>query len=212
MITAMNQPTTVVFDVGNVLLRWNPMTLYRQIFATSAEAEWFLANICTMDWNLEQDRGRSWADAVALLTQRHPQWTAQIAAYNTRWTEMLSGAIEGSVAILTALKDRGDKVYAITNFSTEKWDIAKELFPFLSRFDGAVVSAHEGLLKPDQAIYQRLLDRYALKASDLLFVDDSLKNVVAARNIGMHAHHFVDAGGFAAALAENGILTPAGQA
>jgi 2-haloacid dehalogenase len=211
MITTMSQPTTVVFDVGNVLLRWDPMTLYRKIFATSVEAEWFLANICTMDWNLEQDRGRSWSDAVALLTQLHPEWSAQISAYDTRWTEMLSGAIEGSVAILTALKDRGDKVYAITNFSSEKWDIANEMFPFLSLFDGTVVSAHEGLLKPDLAIYQRLLDRYALPASDLLFVDDSFKNVVAARSIGMHAHHFVDAGAFAAALAEHGILTPAGQ-
>jgi 2-haloacid dehalogenase len=212
MIPNMQQPSIVVFDVGNVLIRWNPMTLYRKVFATEAEAEWFLENICTMDWNLEQDRGRSWADAITMLSQCHPEWSAEIAAYDVRWTEMLSGAIQGSAAILMALKDRGDKVYAITNFSSEKWAIATKLFPFLLLFDGMIVSAHEKLLKPDGAIYQRLLDRYALRAEKLLFVDDSLKNVAAARDIGMHAHHFVDADGFAAALAEYGILTPTGQA
>ncbi len=208
----MVQPKTVVFDVGNVLLRWDPMTLYRKVFGTKSEAEWFLANICTMDWNLEQDRGRTWAEAVALLKQDHPEWAVEIAAYDERWTEMLSGAIEGSVAILLALKDRGDKVYAITNFSAEKWAIAKTMFPFLSLFDGTIVSAHERLLKPGAEIYQCLLSRYSLRASDLLFVDDSLKNVAAAREVGMHAHHFVDAQGFAEELAQRGILMPTGQA
>jgi 2-haloacid dehalogenase len=207
----MQQPSTVVFDVGNVLVRWDPMNLYRKVFDTEDQAKWFIANICTMDWNIEQDRGRSWAQAVASLTKLHPAWSEQIAAYDQRWTEMLSGSIAGSVKILNALKARGEKVYAITNFSSEKWAIAQEVFPFLKLFDGAIVSAHEGLLKPDPAIYQRLLDRYALQAGDLLFVDDSLKNVAAARSIGMHAHHFVTAEAFAVELIERGLLRQGDQ-
>jgi 2-haloacid dehalogenase len=203
-----SSPSIVVFDVGNVLLRWDPMTLYRKIFPVAAEAEWFLANICTMDWNLEQDRGRTWAEGVDFLTRLYPEWASQIAAYNLRWPEMLSGSISGSVAILKALKARGDKVYAITNFSSEKWAEAQIIFPFLTLFDGAVVSAHEKLLKPDHTIYHRLLERYDLNASDCLFVDDSEKNVLAARAVGMHAHHFVNAEGFAAKLEAYDIFKP----
>lgn len=201
--------TTVVFDVGNVLIRWDPMTLYRKVFADEARAQWFLDTICPMSWNLEQDRGRSWAEAVAERSAAHPEWAAEIAAYDQRWPEMLGGAIGGSVAILETLKARGDKVYAITNFSAEKWPLACGLFPFLTLFDGAIVSAEERLLKPDPRIYHRLLDRFGLDPAACIFVDDSEKNVVGARAVGMKAHHFVSAVGFADELLRLGILTPA---
>lgn len=200
--------TTVVFDVGNVLIRWDPMNLYRKMFAQEAQARWFIDTICTMDWNLEQDRGRAWREAVATLSAQHPDWAQEIAAYDTRWAEMLDGAIAGSAAILETLKARGEKVYAITNFSAEKWPVACGMFPFLTLFDGVIVSGDERLLKPDPAIYARLMDRHGLAPERCIFVDDSLKNVEGARAVGMSAHHFTDAASLAEALRDLGLLTP----
>lgn len=182
----------VVFDVGNVLIRWDPRHLYRQLIPDEARLRWFMTNVCTAAWNIEQDRGRSWEDAVALLVSEHPEWEREIRAFDTRWHETVPGAIEDSVAVLAELKARGEKVYAITNFSREKWAECLIRFPFLQSFDGAVVSAHERLIKPDPAIFRVLLERYGLSAEACVFVDDSEKNVAAARSVGMQAVHFVE--------------------
>jgi len=115
------RPTTVVFDVGNVLLRWDPRNLYRKVFADEARRERFLAEVCSPDWNLEQDRGRSFADAVHALLPRHPEWAAEIRAFDARWQEMVTGAIEANVDVLRRLRADGVPVYAITNFSREKY-------------------------------------------------------------------------------------------
>jgi 2-haloacid dehalogenase len=186
-----SQPT-IVFDVGNVLIRWDPRLLYRDLIPDDGKRDWFMANVCTAAWNIEQDRGRSWEEAVALLVKAHPEWEREIRAYDERWHETVPGVVEDSVAILAELKAKGEKVYAITNFSREKWAECLIRFPFLQSFDGVVVSAHERLIKPDPAIYRVLLARYKLEAGDCIFIDDSEKNVDAARSVGMQTVHFVE--------------------
>jgi 2-haloacid dehalogenase len=183
---------TVVFDVGNVLIRWDPLLVYREMIPDDEKRAWFMQNVCTAAWNLEQDRGRSWEEAVALLVASHPEWESQIRAYDERWHEAVPGVIDDSVAVLAELKRRGEKVYAITNFSREKWAECLIRFPFLQSFDGVVVSAHERVIKPDPAIYHILLQRYGLAAPDCIFIDDSARNIEAARGVGMKAVHFVE--------------------
>jgi 2-haloacid dehalogenase len=195
----------VVFDVGNVLIAWDPKHLFRKIFADEARMDWFLTHVCTMDWNLEQDRGRSWAEGVAELTAQHPDWAGEIAAYDRRWSEMVAGAIAPSVAVLDALKDSGRSVYAITNFSAEKWQDSQARFPFLTRFDGVIVSAHEKLLKPDPAIYRRLFERYGLEPAGCLFIDDSQRNITTAASLGMLTVPFTPDTDLRAALAALGV-------
>lgn len=202
--------SAVVFDVGNVLIEWDPRHLYRRLIPDEAAREAFLADICSPDWNLEQDRGRTWAEAIAERVALFPQHEALIRAYSDRWADMVPGEIPGSVAILEALRAAGVPLYAITNFSSEKFTEAQARFPFLTRFIDVVVSAEERLLKPDPAIYRRLLDRNGLAAEACFFIDDSEKNVEAARAVGMRAHHFRNAEGLAVALREAGLpVSPA---
>jgi 2-haloacid dehalogenase len=183
-------PTTVVFDVGNVLLRWDPRNLYRKIFDDEASMEHFLTTICTPEWNVEQDRGRDWEEAVALLVERHPGHEAHIRAFHERWHETISGAIEDNVHVLRCLRESGVPTYCITNFSGAKFLEAQRRFPFLAGFDGVIVSGHERLLKPDPAIYRLLLTRYRLDAQDCVFIDDSVHNVHGASAVGMYAIHY----------------------
>ena len=183
--------TTVVFDVGNVLIEWDPNHLYQHLLPNPAEREHFLTQICSYDWNLEQDKGRSWDEAIEILAAEHPEKRDLIAAYRDRWHDMVPGEIAGTVAILDELKAAQTPLYAITNFSSEKFVEAQNRFPFLkTSFRDIVVSAEERLLKPDLRIYQVLLDRNQLVAGDCVFIDDSPKNVDAARAAGMHAVHF----------------------
>lgn len=186
----MASPSIVVFDVGNVLVEWDPRFLYRKIFADEAAMEWFLGHVCTPAWNIEQDRGRLFADAVAELVTQHPRHADAIRAFDERWIETVSGPIPQSVEILESLRRQAVPDYAITNFSHEKFAIAKTHFPFLNGFRGTIVSGEEKLLKPDPAIYRLLLDRYGLAAGDCVFIDDSAANVEGARQVGMHALHF----------------------
>lgn len=198
-------PTNVVFDVGNVLLRWDPRNLYRRIFDDEARMEWFLANVCTHDWNAEQDRGRDWDEAVALLVKDHPAHEPAIRAFHDRWDETVSGVFEDNVAVLGRLREAGVPNYCITNFSAPKFALAQQRYPFLAGFDGIVVSGEERLLKPDPAIYRLLLDRYGLAAADCIFIDDSGANVEAARRVGMHAIHCVETTELAAELRRYGF-------
>ncbi|HEV7266575.1 MAG TPA: HAD family phosphatase [Falsiroseomonas sp.] len=196
----------VVFDVGNVLIRWDPRHLYRQLFRTEAEMERFLAEVCTNDWNIEQDRGRTWAEAIAERVALFPQHDTLIRAYSDRWQEMVPGEVAGTAAILDSLRAGGVPLYAITNFSAEKFAESAVRFPLLRGFRDVVVSAHERLIKPDPAIYRLLLERNGLDAGRCLFVDDSEKNVRGAEAVGMRAHHFRDAPTLAAELARLGLL------
>lgn len=184
-------PRCVVFDIGNVLVDWDPRHIYRAVFAGRTEAmEWFLENICTPAWNLEQDGGRSWAAAVGILTARYPEWRAEIDAFDRRWHEMIPDVIEGTVAILADLHRLGVPLYAITNFSSDKFRECRDRFPFFTWFDGVVVSGDERVLKPHGAIFALLLDRYGLAASDCVFIDDNAANVAGAEAVGMRATQF----------------------
>ena len=196
----------IVFDIGNVLLRWDPRFLYRKIFADADRMEWFLAHVCGSDWNMEQDRGRSFAEAVREATLRHPDHAEAIAAYDERWHETLPHAIDGSVAILESLAARGTALYAITNWNGEKFRETRGRFGFLGHFRDIVVSGDERLVKPDPAIYRVLLDRNGLVAGDSLFIDDSAANAAGAEAVGMQAHHFRSPEHLADALRRAGLL------
>lgn len=196
----------VVFDIGNVLVHWDPRALYAKIFASEDEAAWFLAHVCNHDWNLEQDRGRSFADGVAELSARFPQHAAAIAAYDLRWHETVLGAISGSVAILEDLHAQSTPLYAITNFNQDKFRETLKRFPFLSLFRDIVVSGDERLLKPDPAIYRLLLTRNGLAAGDCLFIDDSATNVAGAEAVGMKGLHFTTPEALRDELVSRGLL------
>ncbi len=204
---ALKAVDTVVFDFGGVLVDWDPRYLYRKIFTNPAEMEQFLSEICTPAWNIEQDRGRPWEEAVALLTAQFPQYHAEIRAYSDRWEETVAGAFEDTVAVLMELKQTGIPLYAITNFSAEKLKIAGQRFPFLHEpFLGVVVSGDEKLIKPDPAIFHVLYNRYGVAPERAVFIDDSAANIATARNLGMHGIHHKSAAALRAELVELGLL------
>lgn len=199
-------PDTVVFDLGGVLIDWNPRHLYRKLFEREDAMEEFLAEVCTGAWNVEQDRGRPFAEATALLVERHPHHRAMIEAYFGRWTEMLNGPIHGSVAVLDELHDRGVPLFALTNWSAETWPLAQPLFPFLERFRGILVSGQVRLIKPDPAIFRRLAEQFALTPERSVFIDDSPANARAAADCGFHAHHFRGPETLRRFLVDSGLL------
>jgi 2-haloacid dehalogenase len=186
----VDRPPVPVFDVGNVLIRWDPRFLYRKLIGDDAEREDFLARVCAPEWNLEMDAGKSFAQGVAERVALFPDKAELIRAFDNRWTETLGGVIEGTVAILEELRAAGVRTYAITNFSHEKFAIARHVYPFLAGFDGAIVSGCEQLLKPDPRIYRLLCERHGLAAEDCIFIDDSRPNVESARRLGMRTHWF----------------------
>lgn len=194
-----------VFDIGRVLIEWDPRHLYRTIFADPAEMAWFLTDVVSKDWIEDLDRGRDVFESMDQLAGRHPRYDAAIRAFHERWDEMVPGVIEGTVAILEGLRRSGTRTYAITNFADDKFARTVRRFPVLGGFDGIVVSAREGLIKPDPAIFHRFLERYGLAAGDCLFVDDIAANVEAARSVGMQAVQFVGPDPLREALAAHGV-------
>jgi 2-haloacid dehalogenase len=184
------QIDAVIFDLGGVLIDWNPRHLYRKLFDDEAAMETFLAEVCTPSWNLEQDRGRPWAQAIAELSAQHPDKAELIAAYRARWHEMLNGPIAGTVAILEELDDAGIPLYALTNWSAETYPHAEQLYGFLGRFRAVVVSGRIGLVKPDAAIYHHAIARFGVAPERTVFIDDSAKNVAGAEAVGLRAIHF----------------------
>ncbi|MGA0555422.1 HAD family hydrolase [Larkinella sp. VNQ87] len=182
--------TTIIFDLGAVLIDWNPNYLYQSVFQEE-EMRHFLENICSPAWNEEQDAGRSLKEATELLVSQFPEHEANIRLYYDRWPEMLKGEIPGTVEILRQLKEGGFyKLYALTNWSAETFPIAQERFDFLSWFDGIVVSGTERDRKPFPSFYQTLLNRYSVKPEEALFIDDNLRNVKAAEALGIQSIHF----------------------
>jgi 2-haloacid dehalogenase len=202
----MANPTRVVFDIGNVLLRWDVRLLYRTLFPDPAALEDFLTRVLPPEWNLEQDRGRSWGEAEAERIAIFPAHADAIRAYRARWHETIPGAIDGTVAILAALKRKGVPLYAITNFASDTFREAQARFPFLAdSFIDIVISGDERLIKPDPAIYRLLLDRQGLAAADCVFIDDSQTNIEAAAKLGFHALLFTTPERFAADLRRLGF-------
>ncbi len=197
----------VLFDLGNVLIDWNPRYLYRKLFdGDEAAMEHFLANVCSAAWNHEMDAGRPVREAVRELQQRHPEQRRLIAAWETRWEETLGAAIEPSVALLGALRERGLRVCALTNWSAETFPVARRRFAFLDWFETIVVSGEVGLAKPDPAIFRLALQRCNLQAERTVFIDDSAANVAAAHALGLVPVRFRDAGQVATALRGLGVL------
>lgn len=182
--------SVVIFDLGGVLLEWNPRHLYRKLFADEAAMEAFLADVCTTGWNERQDAGRPFAEGVAELMPRHADKRELIEAFGARFDEMIPGAIDGSVAILAELKARGVPVYGISNWSAETFPPQRERFPFLGWLDGLVISGEEGVIKPDPRIFRILLERYGIAPASAVFVDDVAKNAAAAAALGLHGVHF----------------------
>ncbi len=175
----------VVFDFGGVLIDWNQRYLYRKVFASEEEMEWFLANVCTSEWNARQDAGRPFAEGIAEAKAQYPQYSEQIEMFWSRWLEMVGGEIQENTDWLRRLKAEGYGIYGLTNWSAETLPQVMESYDFFSLFDGIVVSGEEHLLKPDPRIYRVLLNRYHLNPAECLFIDDNPQNVTAAKRIGM---------------------------
>lgn len=181
----------IVFDLGGVLVDWNPRYVYRTIFDTEEEVEQFLLEVCPMEWNVQQDAGCSLAGATAQRQAKFPEWKEEIAAYYGRWEEMLGGPITGTVELLkTLVADERYRVVALTNWSAETFPIAQERYDFLSWFEGIVVSGEEKCIKPFPEIYQILFDRYKLVPEESIFIDDNPDNVLASKVLGMPAIRF----------------------
>lgn len=197
---------TVVFDLGGVLIDWNPRHLYSKLVSDDpGRIEWFLSNICTPEWNGLQDAGRSFAEATAELVKLHPEHRDLIEAYYGRWEEMLGGPIEGTVEILRAIRQSDLNLYALTNWSAESFPVALEIFDFLNWFEGIVVSGEIGMIKPDAAIFHHMIEAFGLTPSSAVFIDDSAPNVETAHQLGFHAIRFFDPGQLRSDLRRLGI-------
>lgn len=187
----MGKVKAIIFDLGGVLIDWNPRYVYRKIFKTEEEVEWFIENITTPDWNEQQDAGYPIRKATEELIIQHPEWEKEIRAYYGRWLEMLGEAIHPTVELLGQLKNSAKyKLFGLTNWSDELFPHALERFDFLSWFDGIVVSGKEKTRKPFPEIYELLMERYEFRAPEALFIDDNLRNIKAAERLGMQVIHF----------------------
>jgi 2-haloacid dehalogenase len=181
----------VVFDVGGVLIDWDPRHLYRKLFLGDEPAmEHFLANVCTHEWNRCQDAGRSFAEGARLLKLQHPDRAELIDAYGIRFDEMMPGPIAGTVEILAELRERGTPLYGLSNFSAETFPPTFQRFDFLRWLHGMVISGEVGVIKPDPRIYEILLARFAIDPHRAVYIDDVAANVEGARRFGIHGVHF----------------------
>ena len=196
----------VVFDLGGVLIDWNPRHLYRQLFDDEAAMEEFLATICTLEWHVAHDLGQSTADSCAALALEHPEHAELIRAWAERSEDMIGGAIDGTVSILAELRAAGVRCYALSNMEPETFPLRLERFEFLHWFDGHLISGLEGLVKPDPEIFRLLLRRFDLQPSRTLFIDDSAVNVEAATKIGIRSVLFESPGQLRADLQELKLL------
>ena len=200
------RPRAVLFDIGNVLVRWDPRTLYSKIFADPDERDRFLAEVCTLPWHMQHDAGVSWDETVPALIAQHPHYAEAITAWRDRWWEMFSGAIPETEAAIEALHARGVPLYGLTNMAIETYPLTMAMSPATKRFRDVIVSGHEKVMKPERRIFEIVCERSGLAPQDFLFVDDSLTNIEAARAMGFHTHHFTDPAALKPALERCGLL------
>jgi 2-haloacid dehalogenase len=198
----------VVFDLGGVLIDWNPRYVYRTMFDDEQSMERFLTEICSSEWNAQQDAGRSWAEAVNTLVAEHPEFESHIRAYHERWTEMLGGPIAETVDVLAELRRAGVRLFALSNWSSETFVVAKALpeYAFLDWFEAVVISGDVGLTKPDPGIFRHLLERNRLDPKRTLFVDDTPANIEAATALGLPSIRFEGGESLRAELRARGLL------
>ena len=188
-----NHIDAVVFDLGGVMIDWNPRRLYRKLFRDEAAMERFLTEVCTLEWNASMDAGRPFADAIAELSAAHPDHAEMIGYWHTRWVEMVGDALEGTVEIMRELRQAGLRTFALSNWSAETFPLTRARFPFLDELDGAIISGEVGLAKPDPAIFHELTARYGLSPEATVYIDDWDRNVAVASDLGMIAIRFFDA-------------------
>jgi 2-haloacid dehalogenase len=201
----------VLFDLGGVLIEWDPRHLYRRLFPDDEEAmERFLSEVCTLEWNAQQDIGRPWDQAVAELTAEHPAWAPHIAAYHEHWDEMVPGSVPGTPEILGELARGGVRLLALSNWSVDTFVRMRPRFAFLDAFEAIMISGDVGLIKPDPRIFHACVERYDLDPGRTLFIDDSAANVASARGEGLVALRFTGAPDLRAELEERGLL-PRGE-
>jgi 2-haloacid dehalogenase len=199
--------SAVVFDLGGVLIDWDPRHLYRSLFdGDEAAMETFLATVCTPEWNREQDTGRPWSEAVATLVADHPDQHDLITAYWKRWPETLGDAIRPTVDVLAELRAAGVPLYALSNWSAETFPAARPRYPFLEWFDGIVISGEVRAAKPDRRIYEALLERHDLEPGSILFIDDMAENAAAAEALGIRSIRFTDGAALRRDLVSLGLL------
>lgn len=202
-----NNIDTVIFDLGGVLIDWNPKHLYRKIFDDEKEIDYFLSEICTPEWNEQQDAGRTFKEATEILVAQHPKFEKEIQAFYGRWKEMLGGEIEKTVSILNDLHQKNEhRLLALTNWSAESFPYALENFEFLQLFEGILVSGVEKMKKPDPEIYQLILDRYQIEAQKSVFIDDSERNIKAAKVLNINGIHFQSSEQLQSDLEKLGVL------
>jgi 2-haloacid dehalogenase len=200
----------VVFDIGGVLIEWDPRRLYSKLLPEPAMED-FLARICTMDWHAQHDLGLPFSETIPPLVAAHPEWATEIRAWGERFAEMWSGPLTGTEALVTALRQRGIPLYAATNWGRDNWVQAKQLFPCLHGFTGELVSGRVGVIKPDPKFFDLLVESFHLDPGSSLYVDDNPDNVAAAAARGFVCHHFVGPAGLRRALQELGLLPQPGQ-
>ncbi len=204
--------SVAVFDLGGVLIEWNPRYLYRKLFnGDDAAMEHFLANICTPSWNSQQDAGRPFAEACAALKLEHPAHAELIDAWIQRQEEMVPGPISGTVEILAELRAREVPLYALSNWSAETFPLSQRRFEFLQWFQGIVLSGEVRLLKPDPRIFQHFFETHAIDPADAVYIDDMKANVEAADAFGMHGIVFTDPPALRSELVKLGLLDPVAQ-
>jgi 2-haloacid dehalogenase len=201
------QIDAVVFDLGGVLLDWDPRHLYRKLFGDERAMEAFLSEVCTLEWHAAHDLGVPFSQSCRELAAAHPEQAPLIHAWGERSEEMIAGPIDGTVAILGELLHKGVHCYALTNMERATYSLRRQRFPFMRWFDGTVVSAHEGVAKPDPELFQRLFDRFHLDPTRTVFIDDSAPNIATAARLGMHAIRFESPAALRAALTGLGLLT-----
>lgn len=185
---------TIIFDLGGVLIDWNPEYVFHEVIPDPERRQHFFENICTHDWNVEQDAGRPISVATQLLVDQHPDWEIEIRTFYDRWEDMLGGPIPETVELLRELRDGGQhRLLALTNWSAETFPVALQRYDFLQWFEGIVVSGDEKTRKPFPEIYQTLLKRFNVDPADAVFIDDVIKNVQGAEQVGIKGIHFKDA-------------------
>lgn len=195
----------IVFDIGKVLIHYDPNIPFSRLIPDDEERKWFFAHVCTSEWNIEQDRGRTWLEAEQLLLEKFPDREEHIRAFRKYWHEMIPYSYEHSVAHLERLIEEGRDVTMLTNFADDTFDQACEIFPFLKKPRGVTVSARVRLIKPDTAIYDAHTRTFGLDPKATLFIDDSAANVESARAYGWNAIRYTGADQLDADLAEYGL-------
>ena len=199
-------PKALLWDFGNVIVRWDPRTLYSKIFPDPEARDRFLAEVCTIAWHVESDRGLSMAENCARLIERFPEHEAAIWAWRDRWWEMFSGPIPETEAVIEALHARDVPQYGLSNIAAETFAGTLAMSPAFDRLNGVVASGQEGLIKPDAAIFRLACERFGHRPGDFLFVDDGARNIAAARALGFDVHHFTDPAALRPALEARGLL------